>query len=59
MGYSYTQIEAAQPIRAKSLEDARQQLVLARKLSLHSPPIRDEIGRLIEGIDECLSRLGP
>jgi hypothetical protein len=59
MGYTYEQIKAAQPKRIKALRDARDRLVLARKLSLHAPPIRDEIDHVIAEVDECLSRLGP
>jgi hypothetical protein len=58
-GWTYAQIRAVVPVRRALLLRARKELVGARKLSLHSPPLRDEIGRIISEVDECLSRLGP
>jgi hypothetical protein len=58
VGYTYNQIAAARSKRIAALLDARVRLVLARKLSLHSPPIRDEIGRIITEVDDCLRGLG-
>ena len=56
-GWTYEQIKAIVPVRAQALVDARNKLTFARKLSLHSPPIRDEIGRIIAEVDDCLRSL--
>jgi hypothetical protein len=58
-GYTFTQVTKALGVRHEVLLDARKRLVLARRLSLHSPATRDEIGRLVEGVDECLARWTP